>query len=94
MTTDSQVHPFVEFEEVIVSGFCPGVRCVDFKQRLTVALPVYSPKILGPSLEIEPELFDIEMELGDYQTVLPIGSTIERPIYMPVEGMQYILRTI
>lgn len=89
LTTDSLINPVQQFGEIVLKGTVPRVKCIDVSGRLVLALPFFEAKILGPAYEVEPEI--IELELDDCDTVLPLGTTISRPLYAPVESLSFIM---
>ncbi len=91
LTMDSLLTPSQEFGEVLLKGRVPRIGCIDLIGRLTIAIPFYDAVVIGPSQEIEPELIDYELD--DCDSFLPIGVTIRRPIYTPIESLSFIALT-
>lgn len=89
LTLDSLAIPTRVFGEIILRGTVPEVRCMQFYGRYIVALPVFEPTVLGPKQEIEADIVDLEMEMSGADTVLPVGIPLRRPIYVPIEDIQF-----
>jgi hypothetical protein len=90
LTLESYIYPIQEFGEVVLKGCVPKVDCVDILGRKTVALPFFDAVILGPRHEIEVEFIDIDQELEEYDTVLPLDTRLKRPLHVPVENLEFI----
>lgn len=88
LTTDSFIYPSQKFGEVILKGYVPRISCIDVSDRLIVALPFFDAVVLGPVQDIEPELVDFELE--GYSTVLPMGTPLERPLFVPIEDISFV----
>ena len=91
LTFDSYICPTKKFGEIILKGTVPRLACIEVSDRLVLALPFFDSVILGPKVEIEPELIELEMDEGD--VILPLGKEIRRPLYVPVEDMVFITFT-
>ena len=88
LTQESYIYPLQEFGEIVLKGRIPRVDCVDILGRSIVVLPFFDEVILGPRQEIEEEL--VEYELDGYDTVLPLDTPLSRPLYAPVESLEFI----
>jgi hypothetical protein len=91
LTRESDLYPSQRYGEVVLKGTVPRVGCIAVADRLVVALPFYDAVVLGPRLEIEPELLDLELDGSD--SVLPLDTPMSRPLYTPVESLSFITLT-
>jgi hypothetical protein len=89
LTTESLMYPFQVFGEIILKGTVPRVSCIDVNGRLVVSMAFFDPTILGPTQEIELGLVELDMEMSGHDIILPIGTTLRRPIHVPVEDMLF-----
>ena len=85
LTIESEVTPVQKFGEILIKGRAPRVDCVDILGRSVIALPFFDAVVLGPRQEIETDLLDFELE--DCDTVLPLDTRLQRPLYIPVVSM-------
>lgn len=90
LTLDSLVYPRRDFGSIALIGHIPLIRCVNIDGRFTVVLPFFSPTVVGPRLEIEASLVDLEFDAGDADVVLPLDRRLARPIAVPVEEIENI----
>ncbi len=90
LTLESYIYPSQEFGKILLKGSVPRVDCVGILGRKTIALPFFDAVILGPRQEIEAELVDMDHELDGYDTVLPLDTPLKRPLYVPVENLEFI----
>jgi hypothetical protein len=88
LTSESFVTPFQKFDEVVLRGDVPRIGCIDVFGRFVVSLPFFDAVVIGPAQELEPEL--VEYELEGYDSVLPLETHLQRPLYTPVESLRFI----
>jgi len=88
LTTESFVNPLQKFDEVVLKGHVPRITCIDLLGRFIIVLPFFDAEVLGPTQEIEAQL--VEYELDGYDTALPLNTTLQRPLYTPLENLEFI----
>jgi hypothetical protein len=90
LTEDSRRYPIVEFGSVILNGSVPRVDCVQIGDRSVVVLPFFNYEVYGPTIEIASDMVGHEMDIDFVDTVLPINTRMDRPLYLPVESVAFI----
>jgi hypothetical protein len=80
----------VEFDETLVTAEVPSLSIAKLGIRQVIALRCFEPVVLGPATSIEADLVDLDMDLSNATTTLPLHQHIRRPIYIPVEDVTFI----
>ena len=89
LTIDSLIYPVRQFGTIMLVGYVPRVRCINIEGRLTVGMPFFDAIVIGPRREIEPELAELDMELENADCTLPLDKKLMRPLFVPIDQMDF-----
>lgn len=88
---EEKVWPYVQFGELVTAGWLGRTYYMRLREEATLIWPVYEPRVLGPSEEINGAPTDDETNKDEPSYRLLINEPLKRTLHFPVGLINYAL---